>query len=49
MAGRWAVVWLVAAVAVVVLWTLTRLQDICLNYWSQVGGDAPPCWLPFGS
>jgi uncharacterized membrane protein len=51
--GRWEEKWipiliLIFGIALVVGFVLTRLQGICLKYWSTVGGETPPCWLPFG-
>jgi hypothetical protein len=47
---RWApLLWLLAGLALLVGWVLTRLQGLCLDAWGELGGSAPPCWLPFGS
>lgn len=46
---RWIPAFIVIfGIVLIVLFVLTRIQGICLELWSQAGGETAPCWLPFG-
>jgi hypothetical protein len=43
------VISVVLGIIVILAFVLTAIQGICIDYWSAVGGEEPPCWLPFGA